>query len=112
MFLADCPARTTLSLIGGTWPVVVVTALGEGPRRYAALEQRIGGISRKMLTQTLRRLEANGLVQRRRISAAPPGVEYRLTELGLTLLEPVRALSRWAEEHTGDVLDAQDAAAV
>ena len=82
-------------------------ALGEGPRRYAELQDRIGGISKKMLTQTLRKLESNGLVERRRLRSAPPGVEYRLTELGATLLEPVSALSRWAEQHTDELLGAQ-----
>lgn len=82
-------------------------ALGEGPRRYSELQERIGGISKKMLTQTLRKLEGSGLVARRRIRSAPPGVEYRLTELGVSLLEPVRALSRWAEEHTDEVLAAR-----
>jgi DNA-binding HxlR family transcriptional regulator len=110
VFLADCPARTTLGLVADTWSVVAVYALGEGPRRYAELQARIGGISKKMLTQTLRKLEHNGLVEHRRIRTAPPGVEYRLTELGATLLEPVRSLSRWAEQHTDELLDAQIAA--
>ena len=82
-------------------------ALGEGPRRYSELHERIGGISKKMLTQTLRKLERNGLVERRRLRSAPPGVEYRLTELGATLLDPVRSLSHWAEQHTDELLDAQ-----
>jgi DNA-binding HxlR family transcriptional regulator len=87
-------------LIADTWAVVVVTALGERPRRHGELLERIGGISKKMLTQTLRRLEAHGLVAHRRLPGAPPGVEYRLTELGESLLGPVRTLSRWAEDHT------------
>jgi DNA-binding HxlR family transcriptional regulator len=111
VFLADCPARTTLRLISDTWAVVVVHGLADGPQRYSELHARIGGISRKILTQTLRRLEANGLVTRRAIAAAPPGAEYELTELGLTLVPPVRALSRWAEEHTDALLDAQAAGA-
>jgi DNA-binding HxlR family transcriptional regulator len=82
IFLADCPARTTLSLVADTWSVVVVHALGQGPRRHSDLQERIGGISKKMLTQTLRKLERNGLVEQRRLRSAPPGVEYRLTELG------------------------------
>jgi DNA-binding HxlR family transcriptional regulator len=110
VFLADCPARTTLGLVADTWSVVVVHALGEGPRRYGELQERIGGISKKMLTQTLRKLERNGLVQARRLRTAPAGMEYSLTELGRTLLEPVRALSRWAEQHTDALLDAQAAA--
>jgi DNA-binding HxlR family transcriptional regulator len=108
VFVADCPARTTLDLIGDTWSVIAVVALDGGPARYSQLQERIGGISKKVLTQTLRKLEANGLVERRMLPAAPPGVEYRLTPLGRTLLEPVRSLSRWAEEHTDDLLEARD----
>jgi len=74
VFVADCPARTTLGLLADTWSVVVVFALGEGPRRCSELHERIGGISKKMLTQTLRKLERNGLVERRRIRSAPPGM--------------------------------------
>jgi DNA-binding HxlR family transcriptional regulator len=111
VFLADCPARTTLDLVGDTWSVIAVVALGRGPARYSELQERIGGISKKMLTQTLRKLESNGLAERRVLRTAPPGAEYRLTDLGRTLLEPVRALSRWAEEHTDALLDARDRAA-
>ncbi|MEJ2858663.1 MULTISPECIES: winged helix-turn-helix transcriptional regulator [unclassified Saccharothrix] len=103
VFLADCPARTTLDLVADTWSVVVVVGLGQGPRRYGELLERIGGISKKMLTQTLRKLEDNALVERRRLATAPPGVEYRLTALGHSLLEPVSVLARWAEEHAGEL---------
>ena len=96
-----------MGLVADTWSVVVIHALGERPRRYSELQERIGGISKKMLTQTVRKLERNGLVERRRIRSAPPGVEYRLTTLGETLLEPVRSLSRWAEQHTDALLAAQ-----
>jgi DNA-binding HxlR family transcriptional regulator len=112
VFLADCPARTTLDLVADTWSVVAVVALGRGPARYTELQGRIGGISKKMLTQTLRKLETNGLVERRALRTAPPGAEYRLTVLGRTLLEPVRALSQWAEEHTGELLEARDRTAL
>lgn len=108
VFLEDCPARTTLSLVADTWSVIAVVALGRGPARYTELQERIGGISKKMLTQTLRRLEANGLVDKQRLRTVPPGTEYRLTDLGRTLLEPVRSLSAWAEQYTGDLLDARD----
>ena len=108
VFLADCPARTTLALVADTWSVVAVVALARGPARYSELQERIGGISKKMLTQTLRKLEANGLVERRVLQTTPPGVEYRRSALGRTLLVPVRSLSRWAEEHTDDLLEAQD----
>lgn len=110
VFLADCPARTTLDLVADTWSVVVVVALGRGPARYTELREKVGGISKKMLTQTLRRLGDNGLVERRVLHTAPPGTEYRLTELGRSLLEPLAALSRWAEKHTGALLDARAAA--
>jgi HxlR-like helix-turn-helix len=73
VFLADCPARTTLDLVADTWSVIAVVALERGPARYSELQQRIGGISKKMLTQTLRKLEANGLVERRVLRTAPAG---------------------------------------
>jgi DNA-binding HxlR family transcriptional regulator len=111
VFLADCPARTTLGLVADTWSVVVVYGLGDRPMRYSELHARIGGISKKMLTQTLHKLERNGLVTSQRLPTAPPGVEYRLTALGETLLDPVRSLSRWAELHADALLDAQAAAA-
>jgi DNA-binding HxlR family transcriptional regulator len=107
VFLEDCPARTTLDLVGDTWSVVVVSGLGAGPLRYSGLRERIGGISKKMLTQTLRKLEHNGLVEHRRLATAPPGVEYQLTELGMSLLGPVSVLSRWAEENTDALLEAR-----
>ena len=107
VFLADCPARTTLDVITDKWAVVLVFALGRGPRRYTELRELIGGISKKMLTQTLRKLEGHGLVERREIPATPVRVEYRLTELGATLLEPVESLSRWAEDNAEGVLAAQ-----
>ncbi|GGK89430.1 HxlR family transcriptional regulator [Planomonospora parontospora subsp. parontospora] len=103
VFLADCPARSTLNLIADTWSVVVVFGLGGGPRRYSDLRDRIGGISNKMLTQTLRKLERNGLVERRDLATAPAGVEYRLTELGRSLLGPVTVLARWAEDHAEEL---------
>jgi DNA-binding HxlR family transcriptional regulator len=107
IFLEDCPARTTLDLVGDTWSVVVVSGLGSRPLRYSELRERIGGISKKMLTQTLRKLERNGLVDRRRLATAPPGVEYQLTALGMSLLGPVSVLSRWAEENTDALLEAR-----
>lgn len=103
VFLADCPARTTLDLVADTWSVVVVFGLGRGPRRYSDLRDRIGGISNKMLTQTLRKLERSHLVERRPLRTAPAGVEYRLTPLGESLLAPVSVLARWAEEHATEL---------
>jgi DNA-binding HxlR family transcriptional regulator len=108
VFLEDGPARTTLDLVSDTWSVIVIVALGRGPAHYTELQESIGGISKKMLTQTLRKLEANGLINRKALATAPPGAEYRLTALGRTLLRPVRALSEWAQDHTDALLDAQD----
>jgi DNA-binding HxlR family transcriptional regulator len=105
VFLADCPARTTLGLVADTWSVVVVFGLGRGPRRYSDLRDQIGGISNKMLTQTLRKLERSNLVARRTLPTAPAGMEYRLTTLGETLLGPVSVLARWAEDHADELSD-------
>ena len=103
VFLADCPARTTLDLVADTWSVVVVFGLGRGPRRYSDLRDRIGGISNRMLTQTLRKLERSNLVERRSLPTAPAGVEYRLTALGESLLGPVSVLAQWAEDHVDEL---------
>lgn len=103
VFLADCPARTTLMLVADTWSVVVIVGLGDGPQRYSLLRNRIGGISNKMLTQTLRKLENYRLVERHTLATAPPGTEYSLTPLGKSLLEPVSSLARWAEEHAEEL---------
>ena len=101
VFLADCPARTTLEVIGHTWSVVVIVALGNGPMRHGELLARIGGISKKMLARTLHRLDAHGLVTH-------DSGRYALTDLGRSSLVPVRALAAWAEEHTGALLEAQE----
>lgn len=101
IFLADCPARTTLELVANRWSVVVLHGLGQQPMRFGELQERIGGISPKSLTEALRRLEGNGLLER---SAG----RWELTALGMSLLEPVRALAEWAEEHTDALLEARD----
>ncbi|WP_199443624.1 winged helix-turn-helix transcriptional regulator [Umezawaea beigongshangensis] len=108
-FLADCPARLTIEIIADKWAALVVFGLSDGPRRHGELVGQIGGVSRKVLTQTLRRLQGYGLVERHAYREAPPRVEYRLTELGRTLVEPVAALTAWAEQHGGAVADFQDA---
>jgi DNA-binding HxlR family transcriptional regulator len=105
-FLADCPARQAVELIADKWTVVVLAGLSEGPVRHGELIELIGGISRKMLTQTLRRLEAHGLVRRHAYAEAPPRVEYELTPLGTTLIEPIRTLTEWARTNGDAVLDA------
>jgi DNA-binding HxlR family transcriptional regulator len=112
VFLADCQARLAFDLISNTWTAVVIWSLRDGPRRPGDLRARIGGISTKVLTETLRRLEFNGLVARRAYAEAPPRVEYELTPLGRTLLAPIGALGEWAFDHADEVLAAQDDAVV
>jgi DNA-binding HxlR family transcriptional regulator len=93
-----CPAiREVLSRVGDKWSVLVVGLLGDGPRRFNELRRSIDGISQRMLTLTLRGLERDGLVQRTVFPTIPPRVDYELTTLGRTLLEPILALAAWAE---------------
>lgn len=108
-FLADCRARLAFDLLSHTWNAVVLWALRDGPRRPVELRERIGGISSKVLTETLRRLEFNGLVDRHARPGSPPRVDYGLTPLGRTLLAPIDAFGAWAFEHGDEVLAAQDA---
>ncbi|MFE6778832.1 winged helix-turn-helix transcriptional regulator [Streptomyces sp. NPDC057702] len=110
-FLADCPARLTVELIADKWTAVVLYGLSQGPVRHGELVELIGGISRKVLTQTLRRLEAHGLVLRRAYAEVPPRVEYALTPLGATLIDPIHMLTEWARANGEAVLDALDAGA-
>lgn len=95
-------------MISNTWNGVVVWALRDRPDRPGKLRERIGGISDKVLTETLRRLEYNGLVRRRTYREAPPRVEYELTDLGRSLLVPLEALGEWAFRNGDEVLEAQD----
>jgi DNA-binding HxlR family transcriptional regulator len=108
-FLADCPGRLTVELIADKWTAVVLSGLSEGPVRHGELIERIGGVSRKVLTQTLRRLESQGLVSRHAYAEVPPRVEYELTPLGATLIEPIHVLTEWARANGDAVLDALDA---
>ncbi|MGR4878017.1 winged helix-turn-helix transcriptional regulator [Streptomyces sp. LARHCF249] len=107
-YLADCRARLAFDLLSNTWNAVLLWALRDGPRRPGELCERIGGISPKVLTETLRRLEFNGLVERHAYAEAPPRVEYELTALGRTLLGPIDAFGAWAFEHGDEVMAAQD----
>src|SRR5207247_6050965 len=95
----QCPSRLVLERIADKWTALVIQILARGTMRYAELQRAIGGISRKMLTQTLRSLERDGLVQRTVHPVVPPKVEYALTRLGRTLIEPLHALCRWSEKH-------------
>ncbi len=94
-----CPVREVLDRLGDAWSVLVVLRLGDGPTRFNALRRRVGAISQRMLTVTLRSLERDGLVSRRVIPTTPPQVEYALTPLGQSLSGPIESLTRWAAEH-------------
>ncbi|MCP2290347.1 winged helix-turn-helix transcriptional regulator [Nocardia amikacinitolerans] len=96
---SDCPARMGVDLFGNSWLPVIVYMLRDGPMRPGELRTAIGGISQKMLTQTLRRMEQLTLVHRRRYAEAPPRVEYQLTEAGRDLLGPIYALGEWVDKH-------------
>lgn len=104
----DCPTRRLLDRIGDRWTVLVVGTLADGPLRFSEIARRVDGVSQKMLTQTLRALERDGLVSRTVYPEVPPRVEYMLTDAGQTLHEPLRALEAWAEEHMPDVLAARE----
>jgi DNA-binding HxlR family transcriptional regulator len=94
---ADCRAVSdVLARIGDKWSVLVVSRLGDGPKRFNELRREIGGISQRMLTLTLRGLERDGLITRTVFPTVPPRVDYELTALGRDLLNPVSALGAWA----------------
>jgi DNA-binding HxlR family transcriptional regulator len=94
-----CPTRKALDLIADKWTTLVIYLLADGTARYSDLHRAIDGISQKMLTQTLRDLERNGLVHRKVYPEVPPRTEYTLTPLGQTLIKPLSALCGWAEKH-------------
>jgi DNA-binding HxlR family transcriptional regulator len=104
---ANCPSREILDLIGDRWSLLILLVVGRGVRRNGELKRRIGGISQKMLTQTLRALEAHGLVVRHDFATVPPHVEYELTPLGVSLGDALGPLFRWIEDHHGAVVQAR-----
>ena len=97
-----------LARVGDKWSVLVVTLLGQGPRRFNELRRAIGGISQRMLTLTLRGLERDGLVTRTVYPTVPPRVDYGLTPLGRDLLVPVSALGDWAIRNQGKIARARE----
>ena len=107
VFRANCLSRQVLELIADQWTPLVIYALEDGTMRFSQLLKRIGGISKKMLTQTLRTMERNGLVLRVVYPVVPPMVEYSLTLLGQTLIEPMQTLRVWAYGHLQEVAHAR-----
>ena len=106
---AECPIRNVLDRIGDQWTLLVLEALDGRVVRFNELSREIADISKQMLARTLRRLEEDGLVTRTIYAEVPPKVEYQLTELGCSLLVPMKALVSWADENHARIREARDA---
>jgi DNA-binding HxlR family transcriptional regulator len=104
----SCPSRTVLELLAEKWALLVIYTLRAKSHRTAELRREIGGVSEKMLIQTLRKLERFGLVSRHDHGEVPPRVEYQLTHLGLSLAIPVQQVERWVAQHMSDVMKAKE----
>jgi DNA-binding HxlR family transcriptional regulator len=104
-----CPVRNILDRIGDKWSMLLVMTLATGPRRFNQLHREIPDISQKMLTQTLRDLQRDGLVSRRVFDTKPPSVEYQLTGLGHSLIVPFGHLIEWANKSIPDIVGAREA---
>jgi len=96
---AGCPSRIVLALIADKWTALIIRSLAGRTLRYNELQREVAGISQKMLTQTLRALEEDGVIARKVYPVIPPMVEYSLTPLGRTLVKPLHAMCEWAERH-------------
>jgi len=107
LFDPDCPTRVVLNRLGDKWTVMVVSLLEDGPLRFTQLRHRIGGVAPKVLTETLRSLERDGLVTRTVFAQVPPRVDYELTDVGRSLAEPLDLLREWAEEHVSSILESR-----
>ena len=103
----SCPTRQVLNRIADKWTVLIIGALSERTKRFGELKKEISGVSQKMLTQTLRGMERDGLVTRKVYPTVPPKVEYTLTELGLTLVEMLELIRHWSEKNIETVLESQ-----
>lgn len=106
-YIQECPTRQLLDRISDKWVSLLLNALAEGPQRYSDLARTIAGVSQKMLTQTLRTLERDGLLTRTVTPAVPVRVDYELTPLGRSLLPVMRAIKGWAETHIEEVVTAR-----
>jgi len=102
-----CPMRQLLDRIGDTWTLLIVLNLGAGKHRFSELKRRVTGISQRMLTQTLRHLERDGMVTRTVFPTNPPSVEYELTALGFSMLDSIRALIEWTAANQTEIADAR-----
>jgi DNA-binding HxlR family transcriptional regulator len=107
VFNETCPSREILGHITGRWGGLILTMLQQGTKRFSELRDGIGGVTEKMLAQTLKHLERDGLVARKSYPVIPPRVEYTLTDSGRECAKRLSALNRWIEEHVKDVLRCQ-----
>jgi DNA-binding HxlR family transcriptional regulator len=107
LFDPDCPTRRVLDRIGDKWTVLVVLLLTDGPMRFSELRDHLGRVAPKVLTQTLRRMERDGLLTRQVFVEVPPRVEYTLTDLGHSLSEPIAIIGDWAEVNVHRITSAQ-----
>ncbi len=103
----QCPVRDVLDRIGDKWSTLILATLAEKPHRFSAVQRAFPDISKRMLTQTFRDLERDGLIARAVFPTKPPSVEYRLTPLGATILEPLASLIRWANRSHAAIKDAR-----
>ncbi|MCB0101970.1 MAG: helix-turn-helix transcriptional regulator [Anaerolineales bacterium] len=103
-----CPSRQTLEIIADKWATLVLVSISRGINRHNRMLREIGGISKKMLAQTLRKLEQNGIINRRVYPVVPPMVEYTLTPIGKELMEPISMLGSWAERNSDAVQKARE----
>ena len=108
-FAVDCPSRVLLDQIADKWSMMILTVLDGGPLRFNAIRRRLEGVTQKSLTQCLRRLERNGLIERRVIASSPVAVEYQITPLGRTLQVPFKALYAWTMQNLETVEHARGA---
>ena len=106
----ECDSRKVLDRIADKWTALIIHVLSTGTKRHGELRRQISEVSQKMLTQTLRSLEDDGLVNRKVYPVVPPMVEYSLTPLGRSLIEPLEAICRWAEEHLPELEAARERA--
>ena len=104
VFDQTCASHQAVGRLADKWTLLVFYALAQGTKRYSELQRQIAGISPKMLTQTLRSLEQNGYVEREIFPEVPPRVEYSLTELGVSFVQPVAVLFQWAQDHKHELI--------
>lgn len=107
--LSACPSRHVLNRLADKWALLIISVLSEGPIRFNQLRRNIDGVSQKMLSQTLKNLERDGLVRRNAYATVPVTVEYEMTELGKTLSQTIVALRNWTSQHMNKILLSQEA---